>query len=332
MAIKILRLTAVLCLAVMAGGMMRGTAAAEQQEQRIDIGGYRINSVLVPRPAGADLPPLVFIHGAIANLRDPMVAFRTRLEGRAEMLFVDRPGHGGSDRGGPENDVPDGQADAVAAVMKARGISRAIIVSHSFGGAVAASFALRHKEMVAGLLFLSPAVYPYGGDTAWYYKAAKAPVTGWLFSGIVAPTVGLAFIDSATKAVFAPNPRPPGYISQTGTLSALRPTAFRSNAIDIANLSDALGRMAPKYPSIRAPTVIITGDRDGIVSPKVHALHLARDIRGATLVEIHNLGHRPDYIVTDVAIAAIEKLAGKKRDLQQLARVAEARIAGDKAD
>ena len=60
----------------------------------IDVGGFRMNSLFVPAGDDADLPPIVFIHGASGNLRDQETAFRGRLEGRADLLFVDRPGHG----------------------------------------------------------------------------------------------------------------------------------------------------------------------------------------------------------------------------------------------
>lgn len=295
--------------------------------ERIDVGGYRMNSVYIPRPKSADLPTLVFIHGASANLQDQMTAFRDKLEGRADMLFVDRPGLGFSDRGGPENAYPDGQADAIAALMKKRGIRRAIIVSHSFGGAIAAGFALNHKDMVAGLLFLSPATHPWPGGIEWYYDAAKVPVFGWLFSTLVAPPVGMALIDKATKVVFEPNPRPDDYVERTAAYLALRPRAFRNNAIDVANLLDYVKRVSPRYKEIKAPTVIITGDADRVVLPEIHSRQLHADIDGSTLLRIHNLGHKPDYIVTDLAIAAIERLAGKKRDLEKLAAQAEARIA-----
>jgi pimeloyl-ACP methyl ester carboxylesterase len=310
--------------------VFQAAAAPETREERIDVGGYKINSVFVPATGKAELPPIVFIHGASASLYDPMGAFLDKLEGRADLLFIDRPGHGHSDRGGTANDFPDGQADAIAAVMKKRGIGKAIIVSHSFGGAVAASFALNHKDMVVGLLFLSPAVYPFGDDVAWYYKAAKAPVTGWLFSGLVAPTVGLAAVDAATRAVFAPNPRPADYIARAHILLATRPSDFRYNAIDIANLDGYLKQASPRYPTIRSRTIIITGDRDGIVSPRIHSEHLARDIRGSRLIRVHNLGHKPDYIVTDLAVAAIETLGGEKRPLEKLVRGAERRIADDR--
>lgn len=295
----------------------------------IDVGGLRLNSVLVPGGENADLPPIVFIHGASGNLRDQMHAFRAKLEGRATLLFLDRPGHGYSERGSPENAWPDGQAHAIARLMDKRGIGRAIIVGHSFGGAIAASFALEHPEKTAGLLFLAPATHPWPGGVDWYYDLAKTPVIGWLFTRIVALPAGLSRIDSGTRFVFAPNPRPDDYIDATAPALVLRPAAFRNNATDVANLLEYVRRVEPRYTQIRTPTVIVTGDTDGVVYEEIHSRGLARDIAGSELVWIRNLGHKPDYVVTDLAIEALEKIAGRDRDLQESARRAEARLVKD---
>ncbi|AAK89490.2 esterase [Agrobacterium tumefaciens] len=296
---------------------------------RIDVGGYKLNSLLIEPQKQADLPPIVFLHGASASLYDPLFSFEDKLRGRARLLFIDRPGHGGSDIGGKDNILPDGQADAVAQLMKKRGVRKAIIVGHSFGGAITAAFALRHPEMVSGLVFLSPAVYPWPGGIAWYYTAASAPVTGPLFSTFIAPPLGLLALDQATLGVFAPNNRPPGYVEATRAWAALRPQAFRHNAREVAGLNAWARSAAPNYSKIKAPTVIITGDTDTVVSPEIHSLQLARDIDRSTLIVVKNLGHKSDYIARDLVVEAIEKLAGKRADLRAAQKELEHRIADD---
>ncbi|MFJ6323339.1 MULTISPECIES: alpha/beta fold hydrolase [unclassified Rhizobium] len=335
MPLRVLRLiAALLMIGITAVGTARAVAASKNEDRpvRIDVGGFRLNSVLLEAGRRADLPPIVFIHGASASLYDPMFSFRAKLQGRAKLLFIDRPGHGNSDIGGEQNILPDGQADAIAVLMKKRGIAKAIIVGHSFGGAIAASFAVRHADMVSGLVFLSPAVYPWDGGIAWYYEAASAPVTGPLFSTLIVPPVGIVAIDRATKGVFAPNPVPPDYIGRTHALQALRPVAFRHNAREVAALSDWAKVSSANYRKIKAPTVIITGDTDGIVSPEVHSRHLARDIRGARLIVVHNLGHKSDFVASDLAIAAIETVAGRKVNIAAVKRDVERRIAHDGKD
>lgn len=297
--------------------------------EMIDVGGYSLHALHVPRPGTADLPPLVFIHGASGNLRDQLVPFGRELEGRAEMLFIDRPGHGWSERGGSENNTPDGQAEAIARAMRAKGISRAIIIGHSFGGAIAASLALGHPEMTAGLVFLAPATHPWPGGIAWYYGLTSTPLIGPLFAHTLALPAGLTRIDSGSACVFAPNPTPGDYVTQTGPALVLRPAAFRNNAVDVHNLKPYATRVAPRYSEITAPTVIITGDSDSIVLAHIHSEGLARDIEGAELLWIRNLGHKPDHVTPGLAVKAIEKVAGFPVDLKAAAVAAEAALAGD---
>ncbi len=333
MAHRFLPLAFTLLLGAIFPASFTQTIAAETDRtvaERIDVGGYKLNSVLVEPGPKADLPPIVFIHGASTSLYDPMFSFLQKLRGRAKLMFVDRPGHGNSDIGGEENVRPDGQADAIARLMKKRGVPKAIIVGHSFGGAIAASLAVRHPDMVAGLVFLSPAVYPWESGIAWYYSAANAPFAGLLFSTFVAPPAGLLVLDQATRGVFAPNSRPAGYVQATRAVSALRPRAFRHNAQEVAALSEWARRASPQYRRIKAPTVIITGDTDRIVSPEVHSRYLARDIRGSTLIVVHNLGHKSDYVASDLAVAAIEKVAGQPSELKAVQKTVERRILQDR--
>ncbi|TPW26722.1 alpha/beta hydrolase [Pararhizobium mangrovi] len=275
---------------------------------RFDVGGFALHAVHVTRPETADLPALVFIHGASGNLRDQMQAFRKPLEGRAEMVFVDRPGHGYSDRGGPGNDRPDGQARAIATLLERLGIERAIIVGHSLGSAIAVNFALVAPEKTLGLVFLAPATHPWPGGVAWYNTLAARPIAGRLFAHLVAMPAGLSRVKAGTACVFQPNEMPDSY-AETGAALVLRPSAFRSNARDLAFLHAHIVETAPCYPTITAPTTIVTGDRDGVVLPDLHSRGLARDIAGSRLVWLEGVGHKPDYAATDVAISAIEEVA-----------------------
>ncbi len=306
--------------------------ANETRPERLDVGGIKLNSVILEPVGNADLPTIVFIHGASTGLYDPMLSFRKKLEGRSRLLFVDRPGHGDSDLGGPDYILPDAQADAISRLMRKRGIKKAIVVGHSFGGAIAASLAVRHPDQVSGLVFLSPAVYSWKGGVAWYYDAAAAPITGPIFSTLIVPTIGALAIDRTSKEVFAPNRRPPDYIAKTKAMQALRPAAFRRNAQEVSALSAWARTASRSYRRIKVPTVIITGDIDKIVSPEVHAKHLARDIHGARLIVVKNLGHKSDYVARDLAIAAIEHVAGRSVNLTATAKATERQIADDGKD
>lgn len=294
-----------------------------------DINGARIHYVHVPAPANADLPPIVFIHGASANLKDQMLPIRPLLEGRAELLFFDRPGHGWSSRG-PDNESPRAQANTLAALMDHVGMKQAILVGHSFGGAMTTAFAIEHKEHTLGVVFLAAATHPWaGGKTSWYYELTALPVIGRIFAETVAYPAGQSRMAAATGCVFAPNKVPDGYLDNASISLVLRPGTFRSNATDVESLYDYALAMQPRYPEIAAPTVVISGDYDTVVYEEIHSNGLARDIPKSELIWVHNLGHKPDWIAPDLTVAAIEKVSGKERDLQALARTVEARIASD---
>lgn len=295
------------------------------------VNGTDMHFVHVAAPAGADLPPLVFIHGASGNLKDQMLPFRERLQERAEMLFFDRPGHGWSGRGATNGD-PHGQAKTIAALMDHAGIDRAIVVAHSFGGAIAATFALDFPDRTAGLVFMAPATHPWpGGATSWYYTLTQRPLIGPLFTETLSYLGGVTRMGGATTCVFSPNQVPAGYNRDASIELVLRPRAFRANAADVEGLYRHAVATAPRYPEIAAPTVVISGDSDTVVYEEIHSAGLGRDIPGAELVWVHNLGHKPDWIATDLAIAAIGKVAGRPANLQALAKEVEARIAGDRS-
>jgi pimeloyl-ACP methyl ester carboxylesterase len=294
----------------------------------IEAGGTRIHYIYVPPPV-ADSPVVVFVHGASANLNDQMQPLRPQLEGEFGMLFFDRPGHGWSQRG-KGNEGLTAQAATLAKLMDRLGIDRAILVGHSFGGGLAAAFALDQPARTAGLVFVSAATHPWpGGATSWYYEIAAMPAVGRLFSETVTLPAGRARMPAATKCVFAPNPVPESYVDRAQISLVLRPAAFRANAVDVESLYGFAEVAAPRYRGISAPTVVISGDSDTVVYEEIHSAGLARDIPGAEMVWVRNLGHKPDWTAPDLVAAAVRRVAGASVDLQAVVRSVEARIAGE---
>ncbi len=294
------------------------------------VNGTRLHYVHVPAGSGADLPPVVLVHGASGNLLDQMVPLRRHLEGRAELLFVDRPGHGWSGRGPASNGTPAGQADTLAALLDHLGIGNAVLLGHSFGASVVADFAVRHPARTRGLVFLAAASHPWpGAGTSWYYRVASRPLLGRLFAETIALPAGMLRIRRASECVFSPNPLPESYLRDAAIELVLRPRAFRANAIDVDGLYDHVVVAAPRYRDIAAPTVIVSGDRDTVVYEEIHSEGLARDITGSELVWVRNLGHKPEWVAPDLVVAAIERVAGRQVDLPAAAALVEARVAGD---
>jgi pimeloyl-ACP methyl ester carboxylesterase len=56
------------------------------------------------------------------------------------------------------------------------------------------------------------------------------------------------------------------------------------------------------------PVVIITGDRDTMVSPEINARALAATVPSAKLVFLPGVGHMPHHAAPDAIIAAIDEL------------------------
>lgn len=252
-----------------------------------------------------DAVPILFVHGASGNGRDPALAFADRLT-RHRAVFVDRPGQGGSSRIGRGDAAPDAQADVLADMLGHLGIRRAVVVGHSWGGSVAAAMAVAHPDRVSGLVLLAPATHPWPGGVDPTYVIATRPVVGRLFCRVVVPILGRVLMARAIRSVFSPDPVPSGYGEAIDARLLLRPAAFRANAEDVADLHGHVTRLSPRYREIAVPTSIITGDRDAIVLPEIHSRGLERDIVGSRLVVLSGIGHMPHHAATDRVVAEIE--------------------------
>ena len=270
-------------------------------------------------PPGAARATILLIHGASGNLADMAAPLGERLLAQGfAFMAVDRPGHGYSDRLPTDAASPAAQARAIRAAAEAAGIREAIVVGHSWAGAVAAAFALDHADFCRGAVLLAPVTHPWPRGVRWYYRLAATPVIGWLFVNTALVPAGLAMMDGAMAGVFAPQRTPPDYGDIIGAPLALRPKTFRANAADVVELSAHLARIAPRLPGIAIPVAVLSGDHDGVVLTERHSYGCQRDIPGATLKMLQGVGHSPHWADPEATIAVIEQVAARVQTAREM--------------
>jgi pimeloyl-ACP methyl ester carboxylesterase len=298
-----------------------GTDRIEQAHppsgQFVEVQGGRLHLVEL---GAADAPPVVLLHGASLNLGDMRLALGNRLAANYRVILIDRPGHGWSDRpGGSADASPARQAKIVHQALERIGVPRAILVGHSWSGALAAAFALDYPQSVAGLVLLAPVTHPWPESVAWpdsvikallagITRSAAAPVSGQLFGRTLSLPLGKVLLGLGMQSAFAPQEFPLDYFARTGAELLLRPAEFTANAEDIAQIHGFLTDQAPRYETIQAPTVVLTGDADEALSPEIHAKAIATAIPHAKLVVLPGVGHMVHFAAPERVIEAIAEI------------------------
>jgi pimeloyl-ACP methyl ester carboxylesterase len=274
----------------------------------VPVDGGRLHVVELG-PAQAAGLPVVLLHGASGNLEDQRLTLGNALAATRRVILIDRPGHGFSDRpGGPLDASPGRQAALVAQALDGRGVARAIVVGHSWSGALAAALALDFPARVAGLVLLAPVTHPWPGGIAWYNSLAATPVIGQLFVRTLALPLGMLMIGNAIANVFAPQRPPTDYLRLAAARLVLRPAEFTANAQDLAQLKEFVTAQVPRYRAIAAPCAIISGDRDDTVSIDLHSRAVVALIPRARLIVLTGIGHMPQHAAPAAIAAAIDEL------------------------
>lgn len=261
-----------------------------------------------PLSAGGPARPVpsavLFLHGQPGGGRDwDRVA--TALSGRAPLVAVDRPGW---DR---RTDACDLECNARAALsaLDARGTDRAIVVGHSYGGAVAAWLAAAHPERVAALVLAAPSANLASLNAL--DRALAAPVLGDVLSAAALAGPALAFgIPWCRHAIAARLDLDERYLRRAGR-ALLEPRAWRSFATEQRALFSDLPLLEARLADVVAATTIVIGSRD-VVVPIASARLLASQIPGASFTVLEGAGHllplRHASRLADVILLAFSSL------------------------
>lgn len=309
--ILIIVVTALAVLALITqAGVVALQRAYPAQGKLIEVAGATLN-VLDIGPRDAADPPIVMIHGASSNLEVMRQPLGDQLARNHRVILIDRPGHGWSTRSRADDSTPAAQAGMIDEALDKLGIGPAILVVHSWSGALGARMALDCARRVAGLVMLAPVAYPWPGGVGWYNKLITTPVIGPLLAYTVTLPIGFFLANRGARGVFLPQILPDGFVSNTATALLLRPREFLANARDLVTLKAAVAAQAPRYGDIRVPTVLISGELDETVSTNRHSRAFAKTVPNAKLIVLPDAGHMIQNAAPDLVISEIEAMIGR---------------------
>ena len=281
------------------------------QGRLIDVSGATLHVVeLGPRDAAG--PPIVMLHGASSNLRVMQHPLGDRLAKTRRVILIDRPGHGWSTRDREDYSTPAIQGRMIMEVLTKLGVDKAIVVAHSWAGALALRMALDDPDRVAGLVLLAPVAYPWPGGVGRYNEVIATPLIGRLLAYTITLPLGCLVAESGARGVFAPQAMPEHFVQDTATPLLLRPREFIANAQDLVTLKAAVVAQAPRYAEITAPITIISGDdADKTVSTNIHSRPLAATAPNAKLIVLPGVGHMVPDAAPDLVMSEIEAMAAR---------------------
>jgi pimeloyl-ACP methyl ester carboxylesterase len=209
---------------------------------------------------------------------------RDAIGDRTPTIAFDRPGWDG--RSAPTDLA--GNARAALSVLEGRGVERATLVGHSFGGAIAAWIAAQHPQRVGALVLAAPSANAASLNRVDGLLAR--PFVGPVLSATALAGLGAALVAAPLRgrigALLELDSR---YLEDAGR-ALISPKAWRAFAFEQRALIEQLPSLEELLGRITAPTAILTGTADRVVPP-VSARLLASRIGGAEVVEIEGASH-----------------------------------------
>jgi pimeloyl-ACP methyl ester carboxylesterase len=257
---------------------------------------------------GAGQQTVVMLHGNAGDIRDFEYGLAKLISKSYRVIGFDRPGHGKSERPGSKAASVEYQAIMLHKTLRSLGVNNAILLGHSWGASLALCYALKYPAETAGLVLLAPAAFPGADPNPLLQTVVKTPLIGELALTLGKTLMGDERLRRKLEKAFYPQPLPENYL-RVATSTWLGRKQLRAYLEDEWSLNASLRRMSRRYGELRMPVVIVTGDRDQIVSPKENAYRLRQRIPQAQLVELKGAGHEIQLTSPDSVYSALKLIS-----------------------
>lgn len=203
--------------------------------------------------------PLVLLHGSFMTIDLNFGKMIPALARDRQVIAIEQQGHGHTE----DIDRPlsyEQMADDTAELLRQLGIEKADILGYSTGGTIALELGIRYPDVVRKLVVISS---PYKRD-GWYpeFYAAIENITPEVF-------IGSGFPEAYAEV--APNP--------DGWATLIE----KAKKLDL----EYTGRTTEEFRSIKAPTLIIIGDSDGV--PPESAVEMFKLLGGGVFGDVAGL-------------------------------------------
>jgi pimeloyl-ACP methyl ester carboxylesterase len=281
----------------------------------VQVGALRIH-YLETDPHGHGLPVLL-IHGLPGTAYD-FDAVTPLLSGH-RTIALDRPGYGYSTGGY----LPfAGQLRAIHGLLARLGISKAIIVGHSYGGTIALGYAERFPSQVAGLVLVDAAAagdHPNGMDRAQAHlvQVLQAPVVKQVSDVIFSQLVRKLSAEAGDSEAFSPAPVSQGHLHRLLAIN-MTPGNLAAYASEMLAAKGVIEGIDRRLSDVKVHAVVIQGSSDKLVHP-VYGQRLAATLPNARL-EMLSGGHMQPYQHPQAIAEAVEAIAGELRSAEGRSR------------
>src|SRR5215211_1564695 len=266
----------------------------------IEVDGVRLH--YVERGEGE---PLILLHGNGSMIQDFETSGLIDMAAKTFRVIVfDRPGYGHSERPRSTIWTAEAQADLLHEALRQIGVSRAIVLGHSWGASVAVALALKHKAMVKALVLASGYYYPTVRADVVALSGPAVPVLGDVIRYTISPLLGRLMWPLLMRKMFGPAAVPQKFEAFPSEM-AMRPSHIRASAAESALMIPGAFALREGYGNLKMPVVIIAGQKDRLIDIDDQSAQLHRDVTQSTFHPVAGAGHMVHQTATKRVMDAI---------------------------